>query len=111
MPCAQASRSLWNWLPSAKHVTPFGPASRALSCSQILPAQDRPQTRDRRIHTDVHRRLLAGIVRAMRPGDRTLGRLGPKPIRTLNEESGSGSSFQAAELLPFLSELRLACPE
>src|SRR5450755_1501244 len=109
MPCAQSIRSLWNWLTSAKHATPFGPANRALFYSQILLAQGRPQTRDRRIHSGAPHPLLDEIVGVTRPDDRTPGELGPRPTRTVNEESGSGSCFQAVELLPFLFELRLVC--
>src|SRR5579863_8826531 len=110
MPCAQSIRSLWNWLTSAKHATPFGPVNCALFCWQILLVQGRPQTRYRRIHSGVRHPLLPEIVGVTRPDDRTRGELGPRPTRTVNEESGSGSCLQAVELLPFLFELRLVCP-
>src|ERR1700684_1820178 len=111
MPCAQLIRSLWNWLTSAKHATPFAPANRAFFCSQIPLAQGRPPTRYRRTHSGVRHPLLAEIVGATRPDGRPLGELGPRPTRTANEESGSAYCFQAVELLPFLFELRLVWPE
>src|SRR5690242_1713235 len=111
MLCARLSRSLWNWLTSAKRGTPFGPVNRALFCSQTLLAQGRPQTRYRRIHSGVRHSLLAEIVGATRPDDRTPGELGPRPTRTVDEERGSDSCFRSLELLPFLFAPRSVWPE
>jgi hypothetical protein len=58
-----------------------------LFCSQILLARGRPQTRYRRIHSGVRHPPLAEILGVTRPDDRTPGELGPRPTRTVNEES------------------------
>ena len=107
MPCVQSIRSLWSWLTSVKRVAPFGPANHILFCSQIVLAQGRPQTRDRRIHSGVRHPLLAEIVGVTRPDDRTLGELDLRPTRTVNGENGSDSAFRAVGLLLFLFRVDL----
>ena len=95
MPYERSIRTLLSEQSSPNGETDFANPKTVSFSMPILLAQGRPQTRDRRIHSDVHHPLLAEIVGATRPDDRTPGGPGPRPIRTVNEESGSGSSFRA----------------